>query len=302
MKIIHGVALSALLLTACNKATTPSESAKPEDKPVATVNGVSIGHDVYEFYVKNTVNKPSAELTVAQRAQALDNLIRGEVMAQEAVKEGLDKTGDAPSELTLSRLQILQQAGAMHFLDDKKPSETEEKARYDAEVAKLPKTEYRARHILVSSQDQAQKIIDQLKKGAKFEDLAKKNSLDSTKDAGGDLGFFAPQTMVPQFATAVEGLKKGEFTQTPVQTPYGWHVIKLEDTREKPVPSFDQVKEKVAQMLEQEKFRGYEDDLVKKATIEKYLDAGASSSSGAVSASPPAPMPAPTPAPAKPGQ
>jgi|SRR5580704_8072438 len=297
MKIIFGLAFSALLLTACNKATTPTESAKPEDKPVANVNGVPIGHDVFEFYVKNTLNKPSAELPVAQRAQALDNLIRGEVMAQEAVKEGLDKTGDAPSELTLSRLQILQQAGAMHFLDDKKPSEAEEKARYDAEVAKLPKTEYRARHIQVSSQEQAQKIIDQLKKGAKFEDLAKKYSLDSTKDAGGDLGFFSPQSMVPPFASAVEGLKKGEFTQTPVQTPYGWHVIKLEDTRDKPVPSFDQVKDKVAQMLEQEKFRGYEDDLVKKATIEKYLDAGAGSSSSGAAAAAAAP-----PAPAKPGQ
>lgn len=296
MKILNGLPFAALLLlTACNKAATPADtaSAKPADKPVATVNGEPIGHDMFEFYVKNTVGKPSAELTGEQRGQALDNLVRGEVIAQEAVKQGLDKTGDAPSELALSRLQILQQAGAVHYLDDKKPTEAEEKAEYDSQVAQMPKTEYHARHILVKSPEEAQKIIDQLKKGAKFEDLAKKFSTDSSKDQGGDLGFFSPQTMVPQFATAVQGLKKGEYTQTPVQTQFGWHIIKLEDTREKPVPPFDQVKDRVAQILQQKRFREYEDGLIKQAKIEKYMDGGMSSSSGAASASPAAATPAP---------
>jgi peptidyl-prolyl cis-trans isomerase C len=303
MKIIIGLPFAALLLlTACNKATTPAEtaSAKPADKPVAVVNGTPIGHDMFEFYVKNTVGKPSAELTAEQRTQALDNLVRGEVIAQEAVKQGLDKAGDAPSELALSRLQILQQAGAIHYLDDKKPTEAEEKAEYDAQVAQIPKMEYRARHILVKTSEEAQKMIDQLKKGAKFEDLAKKYSTDSSKDQGGDLGFFSPQSMVPPFAAAVEGLKKGEYTQTPVQTQFGWHVIKLEDTREKPVPPFDQVKDRVAQIVAQKKFRAYEDDLIKTATVEKYLDAGMGSSSGAASANPA--NPATPPAASKPGQ
>jgi len=287
MKIVNGLPFAALLLlTACNKATTPADtaSAKPADKPVATVNGELIGHDMFEFYVKNTVGKPSAELTPEQRSQALDNLVRGEVIAQEAVKQGLDKTGDAPSELSLSRLQILQQAGALHYLDDKKPTEAEEKAEYDAQVALMPKTEYHARHILVKTQEEAQKIIDQLKKGAKFEDLAKKYSTDSSKDQGGDLGFFSPQTMVKEFSAAVEGLKKGEYTQTPVQTQFGWHIIKLEETREKPVPPFEQVKDRVAQILEQKKFRDYEDGLIKQAKIEKYLDGDMGSSSGAAPA------------------
>jgi peptidyl-prolyl cis-trans isomerase C len=298
MKMLKGLPFAALLLlTACNKATTPADtaSAKPADKPIASVNGEPIGHDMFEFYVKNTVGKPSAELSPEQRSQALDNLVRGEVIAQQALKDGLDKAGDAPSELALSRLQILQQAGALHYLDDKKPTDAEEKAEYDAQVGQLPKTEYHARHILVKTQEEAQKIIDQLKKGAKFEDLAKKNSIDSSKDQGGDLGFFSPRSMVPQFSAAVEGLKKGEYTQTPVQTQFGWHVIQLVDTRDSPVPPFDQVKDKVAQFVQQKKFRAYEDDLIKQAKVEKYLDEGTGSSSGgpAAGSATPAPKPAP---------
>jgi peptidyl-prolyl cis-trans isomerase C len=296
MKITNGLPLAAvLLLTACNQATTPASTAspKPEDKPVATINGEVIGHNMYEFYVKNTVGKPSAELTAEQRSQALDSLLRAEVIAQEALKQGLDKTGDAPSQLALTRLQILEQAGAEHYLNDKKPTEAEEKAEYDVQVAKLPKTEYHARHILVKTPEEAKKIIDQLKKGAKFEDLAKKYSIDPSKDQGGDLGFFSPQSMVPPFAAAVEALKKGEYTQTAVQTQYGWHIIRLEDTRDRPVPPFEQVKGRVEQILEQQKFRTYQDDLVKNAKIERFLDAGSGSSSGAAS---------PAVAPAKPGQ
>ena len=309
MKILHGLPFAALVLLAgCNKATTPTESApKAADKPVATVNGQPIARDMFEYYVKNTAGKPSSELTAEQRGQLLDNLVRGEVIAQESVKQGLDKSSDTASLLALSRLQILQQAGANQYLDDKKPSEADLKAEYDTQIAAMPKTQYKARHILQPSQDAAQKIIEQLKKGAKFEDLAKKSSTDvSTKDQGGDLGWFSPQNMVPPFSAAVAGLKKNEYTQTPVQTQYGWHVIQLLDTRETPVPPFDQVKDRVAQLVEQKKFRAYEDDLMKTAKIEKSTDelgtggmgsmgAMGTSSSGTAAAAPAAPAGKPAP-------
>jgi peptidyl-prolyl cis-trans isomerase C len=288
MKIIQVLPFAALaLLAACNKATTPTEiTPKTADKPVATVNGQPIGRDMFEYYVKNTAGKASGELTAEQRGQLLDNLVRGEVIAQESVKQGLDKSGDTASLLALSRLQILQQAGANHYLEDKKPSEADLKAEYDTQIAAMPKTQYKARHILLASQDAAQKIIDQLKKGGKFEDLAKKNSTDvSTKDQGGDLGWFSPQNMVPAFSAAVAGLKKNEYTQTPVQTQYGWHVIQLTDTRETPVPPFDQVKDRVAQLVEQKKFRAYEDDLMKTAKVEKSLDEVSVSGMGAAGVS-----------------
>jgi len=277
MNIVKPLTVAGLLLlAACNKgapAPDTSASASPAEKPIATVNGTPISQGMFDYYVKNTAGKPTTELTPDQRSQLLDNLIRGEVVAQQAVKDGLDKTGDTPSLLSLSRLQILQQAGAQHYLADKKPSDADIKAEYDAQVSGMPKTQYHARHILVKDQDSAQKIIEQLKKGAKFDELAKKESLDSSKEQGGDLGWFSPNNMVKPFADAVATLKKNEFTQTPVQSQYGWHVIQLLDTRDTPVPPYDQVKERVAQIVEQKKFKIYEDDLEKNAMIEKNLPA-----------------------------
>ena len=246
---------------------------------------------MFEYYAKNTAGKPVAELTTEQREQLLDNLIRGEIIAEESVKQGLDKNSDTASLLALSRLEILQQAGATHYLEDKKPSDADLKAEYDAQVAGMPKMQYHARHILVSSQEAAQKIIDELKKGAKFEDLAKKDSMDSSKEQGGELGWFTPTNMVKPFADAVVQLKKGEVTPTPVQSQYGWHVIQLLDTRDTPVPPLDQVKDRVAQLVETKKFRAYQDDLLKTAKVEKNLD---SLNPKPASATAPASAPKPT--------
>ncbi|HEY4975639.1 MAG TPA: peptidylprolyl isomerase [Steroidobacteraceae bacterium] len=293
MKIYHAFPFAVLvLLAACSKGGPTADTTKPADKPVATVNGTPISRAMFEYYAKNTAGKPAAELTAEQRSQLLDNLIRGEIIAEEAVKQGLDKNVDTASLLQLSRLEILQQAGATHYLEDKKPSDADLKAEYDAQVAGMPKMQYHARHILVASQDAAQKIIDELKKGAKFEDLAKKDSMDSSKEQGGELGWFTPTNMVKPFADAVVQLKKGEVTPTPVQSQYGWHVIQLEDTRDTPVPPLDQVKDRVSQLVETKKFRAYQDDLLKTAKVEKNLDSEAPAAATA-------PAPAPAPAPAK---
>jgi peptidyl-prolyl cis-trans isomerase C len=275
MKFTHKLSLLALLLLAgCAKTGTAvdnSNSKAPADKPVATVNGVPISRAMFDYYVKNTSGKAASELTADQRGQLLDNLIRGEVVAQQAEKDGLDKTGDTASLLQLSHLQILEQADAEQYLKDKKPTDAERQSEYDSQVAAMPKTQYHARHILVTTQDAAQKIIDQLKKGAKFEDLAKKDSIDSSKEQGGDLGWFSPSNMVKPFADAVATLKKGEYTQTPVQSQYGWHVIQLIDTRETPVPPLDSVKDRVDQLVQNKKFKAYQDELMKNAKVEKNL-------------------------------
>jgi peptidyl-prolyl cis-trans isomerase C len=276
MKIFHAVPLAMLLLlAACAKNSTTAggtgDSGKPVEKPVATVNGVPISPMLFEYYVKNTAGKPAGELSAEQRSALLDNLVRGEVVAQQALTDGLDKSGDTASLLALSRLQILEQAGAEHYLKDKKPTDAEVQAEYDAQIAAMPKTQYHARHILVATQAAAQQITDELKKGAKFEDLAKKDSIDSSKDQGGDLGWFSPGNMVKPFADAVATLKKGETTPTPVQSQYGWHVIQLIDTRETPVPPLAQVKDRVDQLVQNKKFRAYQDELLKTAKVEKNL-------------------------------
>jgi len=269
MKIARLLPIFGLLaLVACKG----SDNAAPAVKPVATVNGTSISREAYDFYVKNVAGKASSELTPEQRAQLLDNLLRAEIVAQQAEKEGLDKQGDTASQLFLMRLQILEQAKSEAYLKDKKASDGELKAEYDKRVAAMPKTQYKARHILVATEDEAKQVIEQLKKGAKFEDLAKAKTIDpSGKNNGGDLGWFSPGNMVKPFADAVASMKKGETSSTPVKTEFGWHVIRLEDVRDTPVPPLEQVKAQVEQLVEQGKWKAYADDLLKSAKVERNL-------------------------------
>jgi peptidyl-prolyl cis-trans isomerase C len=249
----------------------PKKAAAPADPPVAVVNGFPISRTVFDFYVKTSTGKTLADLPPQAKDQLLDNLIRGALLSQQATKDGLDKTSDIQSQVALTRLQVLGEAEASSYLKDKPPTDAQLHAEYDSAIAQMPKTEYHARHILVATQGEAQVVLDQLKGGASFEELAKTKSTDSSKDQGGDLGWFAPATMVKPFSDAVLALKKGETTPAPVQTPFGWHVIQLLDTREQAPPAFDAVKQRVQQLVQQKKIRAYQDDLMKTATIKKNL-------------------------------
>ncbi len=254
--------------------------------PVATVNGSPIGRDFYEFYIKGITGKASAELTPQQRELALDNLIRARLVEEEAVKEGLDKGTDTASMLELSRLNVLQQAVSDRYLKDRKPSEQELRAEYETQIASTPKQEYHARHILVATEPFADKLVTRLDKGEKFDALAKQESMDSSKSNGGDLGWFTPDRMVPEFAGAVMALKAGEYTHKPIQT----------HTRELTPPAFDQVRARLEQIVQNKKFHSYSDELMHNAKVEKLLDKPAAGQ--AAGAPPTAPTPAASPAPA----
>ncbi|MGH8299619.1 MAG: peptidylprolyl isomerase [Steroidobacteraceae bacterium] len=266
-----------LALVACQpkspSGTTASQSSPAAASPtVATVDGAPISRDFYEFYIKGVTGKTSSELSPEQRTQALDNLIRAQLIAGEAVKEGLNKQTDTAQLLKMERLNVLEQALSRKYLGNQQPTDDELQAEYNAEVAKMPKEEYHARHILVATKPFAEKIIARLKKGEKFSDLAKAESMDSSKTNGGDLGWFTLDHMVKPFADAVSGLKIGEYTTTPVQTQYGWHVIQLLGTRPVNPPPFDQVKQRLAQVVEAKKFHTYTDQLQSKATVVTFLD------------------------------
>ncbi len=261
-----------LALAACQpKGTGAGAVAGTADKaPLATVNGAPVDHDLFEVYVKSATNgKGSADLTAEQRQQALDNLVRATVVSAQAAKDGLDKDKDTAALLELARLNVLQQAVSAHYLKDKKPTEQELRAEYETQVAAMPRTEYHARHILVATDAFAQKLIDQLDKGGNFADLAKRESMDSSKSSGGDLGWFTPDSMVKAFAEAVVALKPGDYTHKPIQTQYGWHVIKLEETRDLAAPPFDTVRQRLEQVVQARKFKSYVDDLMKGAKVEK---------------------------------
>jgi peptidyl-prolyl cis-trans isomerase C len=270
--------IGLLTLTACQpKGGGLLGSATPGDNkpPVATVNGEPIGHDFFEFYVKGVAGKPSSELTSEQRDQLLDNLVRGKLVAQEALKDGLPKETDTASMLELQRMNVLEQAVSERYLKDKKPTEQELRSEYETQVTAIPRQEYHARHILVATEPFAQKLIAELDKGAKFDEVAKRESMDSSKEAGGDLGWFTPERMVKPFADALKTLKPGQYTHTPVKTPFGWHIIKLEDTREVSPPPYDQVRQRLEQSVLQKKFKSYTDELLKTAKVDKKLETAA---------------------------
>jgi peptidyl-prolyl cis-trans isomerase C len=262
------LAAAAIGLTGCHPQSAAQSSAD-NSPPLATVNGVPIRRDFFDFYVKGiTGGKNPSDLTPDQRDRALDNLIRAQLVAQQAEADGVVSQTDTQHLLEISRLNVLQSVMADRYFKDREPTEQELHAEYEAQVAKLPHTEYHARHILVATEDYAKGLIAKLDKGANFAELAKSDSIDPSKDNGGDLGWFTPSGMVKPFADAVVQLKAGEYTHEPVHTQYGWHIIKLEGTRDLSVPSFDSVRQRLVQIVRQNKFKAYEDTLMQKAKIE----------------------------------
>ncbi len=274
-KVVSAVATIAVLLTACNKvpqAAAPAVSDTPAVPAVAVVNGTSIPRTDYDAFLKNLLQgKPATDLTADQKNQVLDELITMQLVSAQAVKDGLEKEPDVAANLEVVRMRILADAESQKFLKGKEPTDAQLHAEYDSAIASMDKNEYHAEHILVPTKDKADQLIKKIKAGAKFEDVAKAESTDNSKANGGDLGWFTLAHMVKPFGDAVKALKKGEMTQEPVQTQFGWHIIKLVDTRDVAPPPFDQVKDKVTKAVIQKDLIAYVDDLKKNAKIEKKL-------------------------------
>jgi peptidyl-prolyl cis-trans isomerase C len=268
----------ALAMTACGKGqqaatpAAPDKTAAAAPAPVATIDGTPISRVEYEIYLKSLLQgRPTADLTAEQRNQVLDEMINMQLLATQGAKEAVDKDPDVAARLGVVRMRVLADAESQKYLKDKEPTDAELHAEYDTAITAMDKTEYHARHILVASKDQAEQVIKKIKGGAKFEDVAKAQSTDGSKANGGDLGWFTLTRMAKPFGDAVKTLKKGEMTQEPVQTQFGWHVIKLEDTRETAAPPFEQVKQQVTNGVIQKKLQAYVDGLKKTAKIEKTL-------------------------------
>ncbi len=275
-------AVSAIALFAgCTKkedaAAAPAPkadaAAAPAAAPVAVVAGTPISPAVWDLWVKTRTQGRSTPdaLTPEQRKEMLDDLVRLYVAAKTAADQGLDKQGEVAARSELMSRSGLADLVAQQFLAGKEPTEEEIRKEYEEQVAKMPKTEYHARHILVATEDFAKDLIAQLGKGAKFEELAAKNSVDSSKDQGGDLGWFPPSRMVKPFADAVEKLEKGKYTLVPVKSEFGFHIIKLEDTRPLEAPPFDAVKQQVGQIVMQKKLQAHLDTLAAQMKVERTL-------------------------------
>jgi peptidyl-prolyl cis-trans isomerase C len=274
--MVSTVAAVAVMVSACGKGQQTTAPAAPDaataSPAVAVVNGTNISRMDFDVYVKSLLQgKPQTELTPEQKGQVLDEMITMQLVSAQAVKDGLDKDPDVAARLEVLRMRVLADAESQKFLKGKEPTDAELHTEYDTAIAAMDKTEYHARHILVDSKEKAEALIKKIKGGAKFEDVAKAESSDNSKANGGDLGWFTATRMVKPFSDAVKGLKKGEMTPEPVQTQYGWHIIKLEDTRDVAPPPFEQVKTQVSNGAVQKKLQAYVEDLKKNAKIEKKM-------------------------------
>jgi peptidyl-prolyl cis-trans isomerase C len=260
------VLLAPLVLAACNKAGTPAAAAPAER--VATVNGKALPKSEFELYVANMSRQSGRDISEEQKGEILDQYISMQLAAEEAEKAGVDKDAKVRDQLALARLQVLVDAGLQKYLEAHPVQESELRPEYDAQVAALPR-EYHARHILVEDQAAAEAITKELKGGADFAKLAAKRSKDSSSKSGGDLGWFTLDTMVKPFADAVKTMQPGQLTEQPVQSQYGWHVIKLEESRATSAPPFDEVKDRVKMIVQRKKLQTHLEDLRKAAKVEK---------------------------------
>ena len=259
----------ALALTACERPESagPGFQDAAPGMAVITVNGTAISAPVFESFATAQGLSPATAENTEARQKLAKQLTDLELLAQDATRQKLDKDPELASSLLAQYYTTLAGAAVQHYTKDHPLSEEKIKAAYDDWAKDLPTTEYHARHILVKDEATAQSILDQLATGGDFAKLAAEFSMDPSKDTGGDLGWFTPDQMVEPFAKAVTALKAGETAQTPVQTDFGWHVVRLEETRPVAVPKLEESRDAVTNHANNKLVEDYLAELRKQAKI-----------------------------------
>lgn len=262
--------IAALVASAYGLAAHAESAKSGSDAVVATVNGKTITQGTVDSMSQEISQRRGAGGGAIPQDKIVEDLIKRELLRQEAESQNLAKDPKYAARLENAERMALSQAAAEDFMAKTNISDDAVKQEYDKRIASMSSTEYKARHILVEKEQEAKDIIKKLEKKEKFADLAKKLTKDpSGKGNGGDLGWFNPQQMVPPFSEAVKNLKNGEYSKTPVQTQFGWHVILREESREQAPPPLDQVKDQLKQMLQAQKLQDHIAELTSKAKIEK---------------------------------
>ena len=279
MLIKSRVVLTSVLALLAMSACTSKDAEKPVagvSAPkvstaaiAATVNGSTISEKLVEMILKQQASQGMLD-NAESRKMIIDSLSTQLILSQEAAKKGLDKTSEIADQLDMTRQSILAEAFVQDYMKGNPVTDDMLSAEYDKFKAQESGSQYKGRHILVEKEADAKDIIAKLKKDPKaFEALAKSKSKDpGSKDKGGDLGWFDPRGMVPEFGAAVATLEKDKFTEEPVKSKFGYHVILLEDTRPNPIPTLDQVKPGLTQQVQQQNFVKMVEDMKAKAKIE----------------------------------
>jgi len=259
MKCLSAIAAAALLSTLALTVSAQN---------VAIVNGKAVPTARVDALAQQ-VARSGRPITPEMQGQLKEEVIAREIFMQEAKKQGLDTTEDFRTQMDLARQTLLIRELFANYQKTSPVTDADIKAEYDKFAAANSGKEYRARHILVEKEDQAKAIIAQLKKGGKFDEIAKKSSKDPGSGAnGGDLDWANPSNYVPEFSQALIKLTKGQTTETPVKSQFGYHIIRLDDVRDAQLPKFDDVKPQIAQQLQQQKMVKYQEELRAKAKIE----------------------------------
>ncbi|MCL2635113.1 MAG: peptidylprolyl isomerase [Betaproteobacteria bacterium] len=253
----------AALLVAGAIVSTPLLA---QNKAFATVNGQPIPQSVYDAFLAEQKAQGAQDGPELQNA-IREELIRRELLAQEAKKRGMDKKNTVPGQIELAKQAVLIRAYLTDYVRTNPITEESLKAEYESIKANIGGTEYKVRHILVEKEDDAKAIIAKLDKGEKFSELAKQSKDPGSRDSGGDLGWSSPAAYVKPFGEALTQLKKGEYTKTPVKTDFGYHVIEMEDSRPANPPPFEQVKPQLQQRASQQQVEQLVKDLRAKAKV-----------------------------------
>ena len=245
-----GTLIAVASLAASGFSTAAAET-------VATVNGVDIDSTVFDAYLESRFQKPAAQATADERATVEQELTDIYLLTTQPKADEFAEDPQIKAQLELQYRGTIAQAVARDFVATNPATDAEILAEYEAQLEQSPDKQYKARHILVQTQGEAEALINQLNEGADFEALAKEFSTGPSGPNGGDLGWFAPDQMVKPFADAVIALDDGAFTSAPVQTQFGWHVVLREESRENEPPTLESVRDAVKQRVEQTKFQDY---------------------------------------------
>jgi peptidyl-prolyl cis-trans isomerase C len=259
-------ALALTLLALCAPLSALAQN-------IAVVNGKAVPKARLDVLLQQAT-RAGQTVTPEMQVQARDQVVLREIFEQEALRRGVAATADFAAQMQLARQSILIRELFEGYRKKNPVGDAETKAEYERFKAQASGTEYRARHILVDKEDEAKALIAQIKAGAKFEELAKKSSKDTgSAEKGGELDFAKPEAYVPEFGGALAKLKKDQMTDEPVKSQFGWHIIRLEETREAPFPAYDEVKGQIQQRLEQVRLQAYQEELRAKAKTDYKFSA-----------------------------
>jgi peptidyl-prolyl cis-trans isomerase C len=280
LRLIAGAALAAAALALPGVALAqaaakeaPKKAAAGAKKPgkshvIAVVNGVAIPASRAEVLLRERASQGAPD-NEAMHDAVREDLINREIIAQEAARTGYTKNRQLQAELDLVRQTVIVQHYIADWLHKHPVTDAEVQKAYDEAKSRSGGKEYKVRHILLPTEDEAKQVIAELEKGAKFEDLAKKSKDEGTREHGGELGWMTPgRNLSEGFTEAMQKLGKGNYTKTPVHTRFGYHVIQVEDERPMTFPSLEEIKPRIEQQLSQFKLRDLIDGLRAKAKIQ----------------------------------